>query len=496
MNDLLLSLMLLGGAGSVDGQLPWWATTNQFGIMPESNGALALVQASTQFDPDKELQWRWGASLGADYEAQYPDTYNIFVDELYGSLKWKVLTLDAGPKRREMDFLGADPTLGSLSVTGGHVIESGNARTMPGYNISHDPVPIPWTDEKLRVWGQWGDYWTMDQRYVQDALVHRVKLGLNWDITPHLTFGLSLDHYAMWGGHHPKVDDMAVNLENYLRLVLGLHAGADGYKADRTNVIGDHGGGEMFNLVYRGEGWKAEIRHDIPYSDGSGMGFLNFPDGVNTMHFGFDKKERWISDVVYEYHYTMYQSGPYHTEIFDDDGNSLTPPGVSTTGLDDYFNNGYYQSGWTHFGRAIGTPLCMPAGTRDGSWWNVGEDGKHGIVKGFESNRYKAHHIGLGGKLWRRHPYRLMLTYSKHYGTYPIPYIGETPVGKPWGSVHETGLRQFSAGFNGSFDFGRRGKCSSSAKSRGLSLVYGLYYDRGELLPDNVGATLGLRYTL
>lgn len=495
MNDFLLSLMLLGSIGSADSQLPYWATTNQFGIMPEHSGGLALLQAGTQFDQDRQLQCRWGASLAANCEMQDPHSHNIIIDELYGSLRWKVLTLDVGSKRRELDFYGADPRLGSLSVTGGHIVESGNARTMPGYNVTHAPVALPFTGGKLRVWGEWGDYWTTDVRYVQDALIHRTRIGLSWDIVPRLTFGLSLDHYAMWGGHHPTADDINVNLSNYLRVVTGRGAGEDGNMSDRLNVIGDQGGGEMFSFAWRGDGWKAEFRHDIPYADGSGMGFQNFPDGVNTLHFGYDDKDRWISDVVYEYHYTMYQSGTVNGEIFDADGHSLTPPGVSTTGLDNYFNNGYYRSGWTHYGRAIGTPLCIPKGTRNGSWWDNSTAGsgfpgnaRRGITMGFESNRYKAHHIGMGGKLWHRHPYRLMLTLSKQYGIYAAPYEGESQKGKPWGTVKETGLRQFSAGFNGSIE----GLFGWSRPS----ITYGICYDRGQLLPDNFGLSLGLRYTI
>lgn len=480
------------GTGAAAGQLPFWATAGHYGLMPESGGALALIQLRNDFDMEQRLQWRAGTSVALSCEAQHLGSPQFMIDELYGSLRWKVLTLDAGCKRRAMDFCGADTSLGSLSVTGGHIVESGNARTMPGYNVSHAPVALPYTGGKVRVWGEWGDYRTIDDRFVQGALVHRTKLGLSWDIAPRLSFDFSLDHYAIWGGHHPEKENIDVTIGNYLRVVTGRPAGADGNEPDRFNVIGDQGGAETFALTWRGDGWKAELRHDIPYSDGSGMGFQNWPDGVNTLHFGFDRKDRWVSDVLYEYHYTMWQSGTVNGEIFDADGNSLTPPGVQTTGIDDYFNNYFYRSGWTHFGRPIGSPLLFPAGTRDGSWWDGAfgaavANGKYGI----ENNRYKAHHIGMGGKLWRRHPYRLMLTFSENYGIYRAPYIGQSQINQPWGTVHETGLSQFSAGFNGSIT----GLFSEKPGDSQLSLTYGIYYDRGELLPNNFGLSLGLRYT-
>jgi hypothetical protein len=107
-------------------------------------------------------------------------------------------------------------------------------------------------------------------------------------------------------------------------------------------------------------------------------------------------------------------------------------------------------------------------------------------VKGIENNRLKAHHFALSGSLFRKHPYKLMLTYSHNHGTYGRPYAGESAWNKEWGSVKETPLRQLSAGFSGSvrlpdFSFGS------------LSLLYGVYADRGAVLPDTIGCTLGAR---
>ena len=65
MNDFVVSLLLLGAISSNDlNQMPFWATANQFGVMPESNGALALLRAGSSFDESRTFQWRWGSSLG------------------------------------------------------------------------------------------------------------------------------------------------------------------------------------------------------------------------------------------------------------------------------------------------------------------------------------------------------------------------------------------------------------------------------------------------
>jgi hypothetical protein len=497
VNDFFFSLMLLSALSGGTGQpMPFWATANQWGMMPVNQGTLAMVQARTEFDAARTLQLRWGASLAANSYADNLDPgsnpLHIMADELYGSLRWKVFTLDVGMKHRDLEFYGADARLGSLSTTGGHVAESGNARAMPGYLLSLEPVPIPWTGRHVWLYGAFGDYKPLGIRYVEDPLVHRTRIGFRFDIGSRVRLGFLLDHYAIWGGTIPDKGTMPVTFGNYFRMVTGRPAGADGTWNDRLNVIGDQGGGELWRAEYLGDGWSVELQHDIPYADGSGMGFQNFPDGVTTLHFGWNDKSRWVSDVLYEHTYTMYQSGPFNGERFDEEGHSLTPPGVKTTGGDNYFNNGEYRSGWTHYGRPVGTPLMYPKGTHAGTWTPAT------LVLGLENTRLKAHHFGMSGKLFRVHPYKLMLTCSANHGTYTRPYAGESAWDKEWGSVEETPLRQLSAGFTGSVRLAAASGRSAAAPASGrrpldLSLLYGLYADRGSVLPDTFGVTLGAR---
>ena len=122
-----------------------------------------------------------------------------------------------------------------------------------------------------------------------------------------------------------------------------------------------------------------------------------------------------------------------------------------------------------------------PVGTLAGTWTSAV------MVAGLENTRLRAHHFALSGKLFRQHPYKLMLTYSLNHGTYGRPYAGESAWNKEWGSVAETPLRQMSAGFTGSV------RLPAGRRPLDLSLLYGVYVDRGSVLPDTFGATLGLR---
>ena len=71
MNDFALSLLLLGALSS-GGQLPFWAGANQFGLMPEGSGGLALLRAGTEYDATKDPQWKWGVSLAGQYDSRCP----------------------------------------------------------------------------------------------------------------------------------------------------------------------------------------------------------------------------------------------------------------------------------------------------------------------------------------------------------------------------------------------------------------------------------------
>ena len=491
MNDFIITLMLMGALSSGP-SLPFWMTANRYGMMPESNGGLALARIETGFDPAKQLQWRWGASLAANYDSGTPaqavvlngtKDLSLMVDELYGSLRWKVLSADIGIKHQEIEYVPFSWDMGSLSTTGGHLAWSGNSRSMPGYTAHLDPIAVPFTGKHVWFYGLFGDYRTLDTRVMSGALVHRTKAMIRINITERLDFEGALDHYAFWGGES-ETNSIPVTFGNYFRVITGRGASSAGSKNDQINVIGDQRGSEIIRLAWRGDGWKASVQHDIPYDDGSGMGFQNFPDGVNTLWFGFDDKNRWVSDILYEYQYTMFQSGTRHDRPTTDEEKQHLDPSDEyhynrhiIGGGDNYFNNGEYRSGWTYFGHTIGNPLFFPMGTHNGTW-----TGK-GMVLGVENNRLRAHHLGIAGKLFRKAPYKLMLTYSKDYGIYSTPYTGESQWNKDWKSVRETPLRQVSGAFMGEVPF------------KSLALTYGFFADRGELLPDTVGATLGVKFT-
>lgn len=477
MNDFVISALLLGALSS-DGNMPFWSYANQYGIMPVTSGAVTLVQAGTQYDESKDFQWKWGA--GAAVLTDHFRPVEFFPDELFASVKWKAFSLDLGMKRCCQDYLGVDPGLGTLSTTAGNVERSGNCRSWPGYSFNIERLNIPGTNGHLQLSAAFGDYITTDNRYMKGAMVHNSALYLTglfgrFDIT------IGLDNWALWRGKDPEGRKAPSSFSDYIRVLLGKSAAPDGPLVDRFNVLGDQRGREHLKLGWKGDGWKLSAQHDITYNDKSGMRFENFPDGVNTIAFSFDDKDKWVSSIVYEFQYTMYQSGTRLDPEFDDEGNPIPlGPGMSFTGKDNYFNNSEYKSGWTHHGMTVGNPLFYPKGTRDGSW-NPAE-----MVLGVENNRLKAHHVGLSGKLFHHYPYKLMLTYTQAYGMYDIPYIEPSQANHEWGTVKETPLHQFSGGFTGIIPL-LGGK---------LQILPGIYADAGQVLGNSFGATLGLKWII
>ena len=484
MNDWIVSLLILGALSTQGDSMPFWATANSFGVMPDGNGGLGLLQVRKDFDESKTLQWRFGASAGLRTDRiEYKD---FLLDEMYGSLRWKSLRLDAGLWHPGQYFMASDRHLGSLSMTGGHSIVSGNARSMPGLSLTLEPWDIPFTGGHLQLGGSFGDYFATGPRYVTGSMVHNTALYLKWHIGEHITLTGGADNYTLWGGTSPTEGEFRKSFANYLRVISGREGGADAQMGERQNALGDHRGCEIFRFDYDAPSWSFSLQHDVPFDDKSGLIWRNFPDGVNTACFSFKDKSRWVSDIVYEFATTMNQSGDRERrlatqeEIAAGKKRLYTDPISGTVyyisgGADNYYNNYLFRSGWTNYGRTMGIPLFFPRGTVEGTW------NRKDVVMGIWSNLLQAHHFGLSGSLFHVLPYKLMLTYSESYGTFL-----DQDYHYDRGSRLETPMRQFSSAL----------MVEVPLYAGIIKVVPSLYYDRGDVLPGSFAAMLSFKYSL
>ncbi len=479
MEDFIVYAMLLGAVGT-GGNMPYWATANQFGLMPESSGGLITAYAGQTYHQDKDFQYHWGVSLAG--RSDRSRAIEFIPDEVYAGIKWKPLSLDLGIWHRDMEFMGSDPMLGSLSASSGNVIWSGNSRSMPGYSLKLDHWGIPGTKHIVEISGAWGDYKPMDKRYVTGSWVHNLQAYLTLNIW-RFSFEAGIEQFAEWAGTSPDYGPLPCSFKDYWRACFGRAAEGDAPGIDKGGSLGDSRGRGKLYLSYKQDGWKIALQHDMLYDDRGLFWFENWQDGVNTVNFSFDDKDKWVTDVAYEFIYTKWQSGPLHErpatkEDYDKYGHNYPVVGdlFILGGNDNYFNNGEYKSGWTAFGRTIGLPLITPKGTKNGGW------SRNGLTLGVENNRVMAHHIGLSGKLFRKVPYRLMLTYSQNYGLYKTNNRPGEAEPVDWDPPY----RQFSAGLN---------TIVPLFKGR-LQIVPSIYFDRGNYVRNSFAATVGVRYVI
>ena len=158
----------LSGLVSTRKDLPLWATTNKYGIVPDSKGGLIQAGIFSDFNSRKKIQTAYGFS-GAGFLTQNKNS--IILDELYFSLKWKKIRIDLGMKHPEEEYNG-------ISAQNGNIIYSGNTRTMPGYNLKTDFISIPLTRETVAFKFNWADYTMLDDRFVDKTRLHNKSLYL------------------------------------------------------------------------------------------------------------------------------------------------------------------------------------------------------------------------------------------------------------------------------------------------------------------------------
>lgn len=457
----------MNGLVSSKRALPFWSHTNKGGVYPETNGALLRGGSLGSGTFGKDFRFDWGVGLAGYAAAKgYSEVHNSdgsslrgMVQNLYVGAGWKKLGLDVGVKERTTEF-------GGLSVTGGNLIFTGNSMAFPGYGLHSDWINVPFTKNVLAVRFNFGDYGLWDNRFVKHTLLHNQALYFKVSVSERFTFSAGMDLWTEWGGTSPIYGKQPHSFKDYLRIMVAASGGDDASKSDQINALGNHLGRELIRFDYDQEKWHVTFQHDIPFEDGSGVGFQNFPDGVNTLHFSFKDKSRWVSDMLLEFIYTKWQSGTRHDRPATEEELKKNPDKkvYVVGGCDDYFNNGEYRSAWTYNGRTIGLPLFIPSAK------NV-----NGQTYGVVNNRIVAWNAGLSGMAFRKMPYSVKVTYSKNFGKY-----------HQTDKFFDSAPRQVSGAFELTLPKRLVG---------GTTLVsLGLYADKGSIYPDTVGATLRLSW--
>lgn len=462
---------LLGGTG---GYLPFWQRTVEGGIMPYSSSGVVTAGGDLAYQGSRGWSFSAGTNLIGSLasKSQYNETTVYgFVDRLYVSGSWKMLHLDVGMKPRVRE-------LGDLSLTGGSIIHSGYSRNLPGINAWSDWIYFE-KGHWVGVRGNFAHYQMFDNRIVRNAYVHNKSLAIKFALGRKVDFEFCLDHWAQWGGESETLGVRPATLKDYYRIIFAKQGGEDATVSDQLNALGNHLGREYIRLNWRASAFDMTLQYDMPFEDGGQIiKSQNIPDGVYSLKFSFKDREALVTDVLYEYIYTTWQSGDTHdrpaTEeemtkvykkyVYWQDPDHHYYGRIVEGGLDNYFNNGEYRSGWTYHGKTIGLPLLLPSAPNE-----------DGVTTGIINNRIRAHHFGIKG-LFGAVPYRFRATYSSNWGRYS----------NPSGSIFESRPKQLSLALEIGLD--------KQVTDMPMAVAVGAYADFGQLYRNSVGLTLRFFY--
>lgn len=441
---------------------PMWLSANKNGLLSQK-AKQAYLTAGIYLN--KRLKNDWSINTELEIAGGKNLTSSLFVQQAYADINWKTLELCIGAKERQGFPLNKD-----LRISSGMMVEGSNARPIPQIRASvRDFTPIPFIGEWIAFKGHLAYGWCTDgnwqeefagvgQYYLKNVLYHSkslaLRIGNNKKIPLALEVGL-LD-IAQFGG-----EKYLKNANNEHKLIQKYPTGIKSYwkaffpKQESTlaNVEGNHSGSWSASLTYYGKDWSLRTYLEHYFEDHSQM-FMEYglwKDGQIGIELTLPSN-LWINKILWEGLNTTDQTGPI---LYDGIAGSFSD--IQISGGDNYFNNGQYMA-WQHWGMGMTNPLIP------GPIYNT--DGK--II--FRSSRVKANHIGIYGHPEKRWDYRLLASYVKHWGTYPLP------------------LNQIKKQFSGMVEM-----TYTPSNLKGWSLSLAIAIDRGNFLGNSNGGMISLK---
>lgn len=385
----------------------------------------------------------------------------MWIQQLYGELKWRSLFLTIGLKQHGSALL--DNALAS-----GDLVESGNARPIPEVRAGFlDFQDIPLTNGWLQIQGEiaygkmtdngwlrdhynyYNHFLTLGTYYHYKRLYFRTRpserLSVTFGMQAAGQFSGTINRYR--DGEIWKTTERPFRFRDLWDMFIT--------KGEETYYKGNHLGSWDMKARYRLNGGDEICAYfQWPWEDGSGIGKLNGFDG--TWGLEWRKKGRGpVSGAVVELLYFMNHSGPLHWDPEDNVGSNV--PG-HTDGSDNYYNHVDYN-GYANYGMCIGSPVFPgPIYNRDG-------------YMAFVDNRLRGFHVGVDGSLSPRIDYRVLAGYREAFGT------GYTPRKSP---AHNTSAMAEATWRPTWLD--------------GLSVNCQIAVDRGNIYGDQFGVSLGVTY--
>lgn len=467
---------------------PLWQNANKYGLssLELENG---YVRAGVFRPLEADSTRRWGIGYGVDLAGAFNYTSTLVVQQAFVEARWLSGVLTAGSKEWPMEMKNNELSSGSQTF-------GKNARPVPQVRLALPQYwALPFTNGWVSLKGHvaYGmmtdDNWQHDftqrkTKYADNVLYHSkagyIKIGNDYRFCP-WSLELGLEMASTFGGtsYRPAGNGTMEKIENDSGIGAFWNAlipgGADANETTYKNFEGNQLGSYLIRLNYQGERWRAGVYIDKYFEDHSAMFQLDY-DGYGEgdewdvkkkrkymlydfkdMMLGFELNfdyEYWIRNVVFEYLYTKYQSGP----VYHDHTQSISD---HIGGRDNFYNHSVF-TGWQHWGQVMGNPLYRSPLYND--------DGNIMV----ENNRFIAFHLGLSGDLSERLHYRLLATHQRGWGTYDRPY---------------TKMRKdFSLMAEGAYSFTR-------GRLEGIKVAGSFGMDRGNIYGNNYGFQITISKT-
>ncbi len=462
---------------------PFYISSLRQGTLTQRYNTLLGLRVRHEMDSTQRFSWSYGVAAMGGFSSKLPyDRFipdgetggewttrdcrpaSIWLQELYGSVKYRSLQLLVGMKERGSDWLDNE-------LTSGDLMQSGNARPVPqvrGGFIDFQDIPL--TNGWVQITGSiaygkfFQDSWLRDHYNHYNSHITTGQLYTYKDIflrsNPQkpLSVMIGAQIAGLFGGtttvyKNGRVSSVTHNgetLKDFWNMFIPTEGSGDMFYEGQTL------GSWNFMARYRFQsGHQLKGYFQWLWEDGSSMGRCNKWDGLWGVEYDAPAPW-WIDGAVVEYIDFRDMSGPIHWAPGLNAGTTVTG---EATGGDDYYNNYFYNS-YANLGMAMGTPMAMsPIYNTDG-------------YPQFLLNRFHGFHVGVKGRLAKGLRYRVKAGYRRAFGT---PLL---PLPKP---VHST-----MALIEGVY---------SLPEVPGLDITAQIGLDRGEMPGNSFGALVCVRYS-
>lgn len=386
---------------------PFWLSNNKYGIASTKNNK--MYARFGVFYNDTSVYKHSKISIGADLLISNNLQKDIYIQQLYANVSYKIANVFLGMKEQYLPF--RNPYLSSGTMT-----SSNNARPIPQIGISTNGfIDVPYTKGYLQAmggasygWFNDGDFkksFVQNGNYITNVLYHRKHLFFKYaNKSPFsIIFGLEAD--TQWGGDLYAKGELAGKmprkLSDYFRVLTGASGGKNALETDQDNALGNIYGSWHLVLNYEKENYAIKTYYEHFWEDNSGLVLRNPPDGTYGIEVNF-KRNQLVSSILFEYIYTKDQSGHY---ILDEEGNDIS----KIRAVDNYYNNGVYGSE-SNYGYVMGNPLLTSP---------IYNSGGNIFVR---NNMVVAYHGGISGYINNNLTYRALATYTRSKGTMRNPF--------------------------------------------------------------------------